>query len=531
MSSLRRNPSRDSHGLSGLTNLRLSCCANTVLQMLAATWELGALLSRWRCAACSAACSAACCAACCASKVPCQLRRCLEAMSRGDCASAHLDLLRCLHRNRIELGVQQDAHEVFLCILGLLQQQLDDAALALDLQNLYKISVETRVRCGACTSVKTLSSFLLTLPLSLQGGGTTVDDCLQAFLQRQLLTGPDQCFCIQCEMKTPAEKVVRLLSLPPILCLHLQRFRIHRGFTRKLDGRVSFPETLDLSAELAEGSDPSLLQSPCRYTLFAVAVHCGTAVFGHYTAFVRDQNQRWFYTDDSHVRQVTWGDVQASYGGRYRSVLLGAGPLARLPADDIIRFGGKWLVPTRGAGDHDGPEVRSSNTFAGHEWSAGVPQGLASLLGPPLLAGRGQPLCSHERRGRALSGVPSSRQFPGLLTDGTRDAFRRRLVSVGRNERNGSAGGGGAGFALQRGETGERQTHPQVRGPPCTPLQASEPHAPKHPLLQGLPGLRSPRVGVLGWLTWGPQEAELGSSGGGASSVAVASTQTGYKRP
>ncbi|KAM8884005.1 ubl carboxyl-terminal hydrolase 18 isoform 1-T1 [Synchiropus picturatus] len=293
----------------GLINYRLSCCANTVLQMLAATGELHQLLSRWRCTGAASS----------ASNVPHQLRLCLEAMYRGNSQSAHLDLLRCLDRNHIELGVQQDAHDLLLRLLSLLRQQLDDQALALGIQDLYKTSVETRLRCEECSSVKTLSSFLLTLPLSIREDDDTVDDCLRAFLEQQRLTGQNQCFCIQCERKTATEKVLRLLSLPPILCLHLQHFRsfrIHRGFTRKLDGKVSFPETLDLSTVLDGVSHPALLQIPCRYTLFAVALHCGTALFGHYTAFVLDQNQRWFYIDDSRVQQVSWRDVQSSYGGR-----------------------------------------------------------------------------------------------------------------------------------------------------------------------------------------------------------------------
>lgn len=47
------------------------------------------------------------------------------------------------------------------------------------------------------------------------------------------------------------------------------------------------------------------LQNDCKYTLYAVVVHSGYAKFGHYTAYVRHRmNQRWYYADDSHVKQV-----------------------------------------------------------------------------------------------------------------------------------------------------------------------------------------------------------------------------------
>lgn len=41
------------------------------------------------------------------------------------------------------------------------------------------------------------------------------------------------------------------------------------------------------------------------YSLFAVIVHAGSAVFGHYTAYVRPAPGRdWCYANDSHVEGV-----------------------------------------------------------------------------------------------------------------------------------------------------------------------------------------------------------------------------------
>ena len=43
-----------------------------------------------------------------------------------------------------------------------------------------------------------------------------------------------------------------------------------------------------------------------KYSLFAVIVHSGYAMFGHYTAFVRSADgPTWFYADDSHVGPVS----------------------------------------------------------------------------------------------------------------------------------------------------------------------------------------------------------------------------------
>jgi ubiquitin C-terminal hydrolase len=43
-----------------------------------------------------------------------------------------------------------------------------------------------------------------------------------------------------------------------------------------------------------------------KYSLFAVIVHSGFAMFGHYTAFVRSTTgSSWFYADDNHVGPVS----------------------------------------------------------------------------------------------------------------------------------------------------------------------------------------------------------------------------------
>lgn len=68
--------------------------------------------------------------------------------------------------------------------------------------------------------------------------------------------------------------------------------------------QVSFPATLDISDLCAEGSiDPS----PSGYTLYGVVVHLNhmnSTMYGHYVAYVKSEDQRWYLCDDSQVTQV-----------------------------------------------------------------------------------------------------------------------------------------------------------------------------------------------------------------------------------
>ncbi|KAF6731210.1 Ubl carboxyl-terminal hydrolase 18 [Oryzias melastigma] len=294
----------------GLSNYHLSCCVNTLLQTFSATWELVDLLEKWEPAAVRWA----------GSNVPLELKKVLTAM-RGDLPqpAPHRDFLHCLDRNYIRLSTQHDADEVFLAILNLVHQQIDDRRLALEIQDLYKISVETYLQCLQCNSIQTLNSYQLSLPLHIKEDHNTLEDCMTSFFEHQELTGINCCSCAHCGTRNPSKQGVKLRSLPPILCIHLKRFRNTRGFLQKLHCRVTFPEHLNLAEILTEAFSTDFAEAECTFSLYAVVVHSGSAMSGHYTAYVREQRSMcWYHADDSYVQPVSWEDVQMTYGERSR---------------------------------------------------------------------------------------------------------------------------------------------------------------------------------------------------------------------
>uniref|UniRef100_M3ZQM9 Ubiquitin specific peptidase 18 n=1 Tax=Xiphophorus maculatus TaxID=8083 RepID=M3ZQM9_XIPMA len=268
----------------GLFNYYLSCCVNSLLQTLNATWE-------WKSAGVRAE-----------DNVPFQLKRILKMMQEDlPHPAPHMDFLRCLDRN---LSVQHDADEVFFSILGFIQRQMDDRTLALEIQNLYKISVETQVQCLECNNVQTRNSHLLSLPLHIKDDRNSLKDCIISFFEQQELRGIDCCFCAQCEAKTPTKQVRMGFSFYQFT---RERIKINKR-------RTDEPKNIKHGKKMQK-----LEQNDCRYTLYAVVVHYGDAMWGHYTAYVRHRvSNRWYYADDSHVSQSSWEDVQKTEGHHYR---------------------------------------------------------------------------------------------------------------------------------------------------------------------------------------------------------------------
>ncbi|KAJ8268970.1 hypothetical protein COCON_G00115770 [Conger conger] len=297
-------------GLRGLPNYGLSCCVNALLQSFSATRELLPLLNGWTND--SGATEKA-------KNVPEHLQKTLQAM-QGDrfLTDPHKSFLCCLDRNRIPMSVQHDADEVFLTIMNLIQEQMSDTELAQQIKHLYMVKVEEYLQCNDCTYIQSGETYLLSLPLPLLRGSNTLEDCFRDFFELQKLDNGNKCFCERCGEKTPSEQGFKLIYLPAVVCVHLKRFRYDNGYTKKLYSKVSFPPALDFKKILKQeqvSKSSEQPQSEWQYKLYAVIVHCGTAMFGHYTAYIKHEGDIWYYANDSHVSKTTWAHVEDTFGG------------------------------------------------------------------------------------------------------------------------------------------------------------------------------------------------------------------------
>lgn len=142
-------------------------------------------------------------------------------------------------------------------------------------------------------------------------------------------------------------------DLPPVLVIHLKRFQqtsksslFGSSFInlKKRDDDLSFPEDLDLTPFLAPTEKPprpagappprhhhrppptpmqsEYLVGEAKYSLYAVVVHFGTLVTGHYSAYVKSDRygkgpggsseRKWFFCSDEDVRACSLDEVLRS---------------------------------------------------------------------------------------------------------------------------------------------------------------------------------------------------------------------------
>jgi ubiquitin C-terminal hydrolase len=139
--------------------------------------------------------------------------------------------------------------------------------------------------------------FILNLPIPSDNKSPTLIDCFNLYTEGELLTGDNQVENEDTKIKEDALKRIMFWSLPSILVIDVKRFN---SFNVKNQIMIDFPlENLNLSEYIIGYNKNSYI-----YDLYAVCNHSGSVLGGHYTAFIKNANGKWYNFNDTHVSEV-----------------------------------------------------------------------------------------------------------------------------------------------------------------------------------------------------------------------------------
>jgi ubiquitin C-terminal hydrolase len=141
--------------------------------------------------------------------------------------------------------------------------------------------------------------FMLNLPIpALDATRTpTLLDCMEAYTLPEHLTGDNQWYNDKTKEKQDVLKRILFFNLPKVLIIDLKRFD---NRMRKNNVLVDFPlDGLDLSPYVIGYKKEHFV-----YELYGVCNHMGNAFGGHYTAFVKNANGKWYHFNDTRVQEV-----------------------------------------------------------------------------------------------------------------------------------------------------------------------------------------------------------------------------------
>ncbi|KAF9481839.1 cysteine proteinase [Pholiota conissans] len=202
-------------------------------------------------------------------------------------------------------GRQEDTHEFLRYAIDALQKsclaghppKLDPRlAETTWVHKLFGGRLRSQVKCSDCGHNSDTFDRILDLSLDIFRCDS-LKGALRKFVEVDHLKGADKYKCEKCKKHVNAEKQFTLHEAPLVLTVHLKRFS---PLGRKLSHPLQYDETLSLQHYMSEGA-----YGP-TYSLYGVICHAGGGPnSGHYYAFVKSREGRWFEMNDEMVQPTS----------------------------------------------------------------------------------------------------------------------------------------------------------------------------------------------------------------------------------
>ena len=294
----------------GLRNVGNTCFANSVLQCLAQASPMVRAIQahgrgvctrpgRW-CVLCELA----------------EFFDSYEEAQEGRCVTPRSLLGKIKKMGRhLTFGAQEDSHDFLLQLLDSMQMRVladyggerhvpHSVQETTNVWHAFGGRTRGQVECRECGHVSSTFQGYLTLELQIPAGVDSLEAALEAFTESDTLSGDNAYRCDECKVRVEAEQSTRLEEGPNFLQVALKRFSIS-PFARfgggKISRKVSFGPTLDLAPFMATDSR----DRPPQYLLYGIIVHISPfSAGGHYVAFVKAGDGKWYECDDSNVTEV-----------------------------------------------------------------------------------------------------------------------------------------------------------------------------------------------------------------------------------
>jgi len=224
--------------------------------------------------------------------------------AQNDMPEFLLFLIECMH-NSISRGIKMN-------INGKSENSVDDLALKCyamlkevyskeysEIMDLfYGIYVSQIVSLNKKVySTKPESFFIMDLPIP-EDNACNLYECFDKFVESETLSGDNAWYNETTKEKEDVVKTLGFWNFPKILVITLKRFS--PDGTRKMGNLITFPiENLDLS-KYVKGYNPKQYV----YDLFGICNHIGGVSGGHYTAFVKNSNDKWLHYNDQNIGEI-----------------------------------------------------------------------------------------------------------------------------------------------------------------------------------------------------------------------------------
>ena len=160
----------------------------------------------------------------------------------------------------------------------------------------YAVNVSeiTRIDNNNVISTKVEPFFMVDLPIPPDNKSPTLLECFNHYVEGEII---ENYKVEETNELINIRKRILFWSFPNILVIDLKRFN---NRFQKNQIHISFPmDNLDLSPYVI-----GYKKDNYKYELYGVCNHSGSTMGGHYTAYVKNANGKWYHFNDTSVSEV-----------------------------------------------------------------------------------------------------------------------------------------------------------------------------------------------------------------------------------
>lgn len=156
------------------------------------------------------------------------------------------------------------------------------------------ISLET----GEVLSSSPEPYFIINLSIPENNKSPSLIDCFDLYVNGETLEGENAWYNDNTKLKQNVQKKLIYWSMPNVLVIDIKRFNYRNQKNQIL---ITIPlENLDLSSYVIGYKKDTYV-----YDLYGICNHSGGVHGGHYTAFIKNANGKWYHFNDTFVTEVT----------------------------------------------------------------------------------------------------------------------------------------------------------------------------------------------------------------------------------
>ncbi len=139
--------------------------------------------------------------------------------------------------------------------------------------------------------------FTINLPIPTNNKSPNIMECFDMYVSGEVMEGDNAWYNEKTDKKEDVTKKIVFWSFPKILAIDFKRFN-NRNI--KNQTRIDFPlENLDLVKYSMDYKKNTYI-----YDLYGVCNHSGSVYGGHYTAYIKNANGKWYHYNDTNVEEV-----------------------------------------------------------------------------------------------------------------------------------------------------------------------------------------------------------------------------------